>query len=142
MMPLSAEVMLKISSLQWLNAEQIKSQFADLLQDAQNCRRVDILRSVVIYRLQERFYGKGLSPETKRLLDRVVAGSLMRHAPADDFGKSAKKLGRIYKGVRYEVMLFADGTCEYNGRRLGSLTAAAKEITGSHWNGRQFFGVK
>ena len=141
MMPLPADVMMKISALQWQSPEEIKKQYADILQDAQNCRRADILRSVVTYRLQEQFYGKSVAPQAKAMFGKAVEGNLAKHAPADDLGKNAKKLFRTYKGRRYEVLLFADGTCEVEGKKLGSLTAAAKVITGTHWNGRRFFGV-
>ena len=136
------EEMLKISSLQWLTAEQIKAQFSDILQDARHCKRVDVLRSIVIYRIQEKYYDKSVSAETKAVLEKAVAGDLIYHAPADDLGKAAKKLVRNYKGVDYEVLLYADGSCEMRGQKYRSLTSVAKAITGTHWNGPQFFGVK
>jgi hypothetical protein len=34
------------------------------------------------------------------------------------------------------------GAFEYRGRRYRSLSAIAKAITGAHWNGRLFFGLR
>lgn len=47
---------------------------------------------------------------------------------------------RSYKGQRIRVIVQADGF-EYDGRRFRSLSAVAKEISGSHCNGFRFFGL-
>ncbi len=49
-------------------------------------------------------------------------------------------LTRPYRGRTIAVTVLDDGF-EYEGRRCASLTAVAKAITGSHWNGLQFFGL-
>lgn len=49
-------------------------------------------------------------------------------------------LVREYKGRRYEVRVLPKGF-EYEGEIHRSLSAVAKLITGSHWNGYLFFGV-
>ena len=142
MMRLPNEVMAQISALQWLDAPQIKAEFGELIPDAMKCQRADVLRMLVIYRLQENFYRLKLPERVIKTLDRSVLGDRLFHAPADDVGKAAKKLTRNYKGKDYDVFLMADGSVEYDGKRYGSLTAVAKEITGTHWNGPHFFGVK
>ena len=43
------------------------------------------------------------------------------------------------RGARVRVL--EDGF-EYDGQPYGSLTAVARAVTGSHWNGRAFFGLK
>ena len=47
---------------------------------------------------------------------------------------------RDWNGKRYEVIAVNNGF-EYDGRLYRSLTAIAKAITGTHWNGRIFFGL-
>jgi len=47
---------------------------------------------------------------------------------------------RDYRGLRLTVIVLERGF-EWNGRVYSSLTAAAKAITGQHWNGRLFFGL-
>ena len=49
-------------------------------------------------------------------------------------------LTRDYQGRRLTVMVLEKGF-EFEGRRYRSLTAVAKAATGSHWNGRHFFGL-
>ena len=47
---------------------------------------------------------------------------------------------RDYRGLRLTVTVLEQGF-EWNGLNYSSLTAVAKAITGSHWNGRLFFGL-
>jgi hypothetical protein len=50
-------------------------------------------------------------------------------------------LRREYKGTTQIVTILADGF-EFNGQRYKSLTAVTTAITGTHWNGYHFFGLK
>jgi hypothetical protein len=49
-------------------------------------------------------------------------------------------LVREYKGQTIQVTVMDRGF-EYLGRVYRSLSAIAKEVTGSHWNGLYFFGL-
>jgi hypothetical protein len=51
------------------------------------------------------------------------------------------RLIRDWNDRRYEVTVTYGGF-EFEGRRYRSLSAIAKVITGTHWNGRAFFGLK
>jgi hypothetical protein len=50
-------------------------------------------------------------------------------------------LTRQYRGRLIQVTVLADGF-EWEGQAYRSLTAVAKAVTGSHWNGCLFFGLK
>lgn len=50
-------------------------------------------------------------------------------------------LARPYRGQTVEVTVLPRGF-EYEGQVYRSLSAVAKEVTGSHWNGHLFFGLK
>lgn len=50
-------------------------------------------------------------------------------------------LKRMYKGKQFIVNVLEKGF-EYDGQVYRSLSAVAHEITGSHWNGYLFFGLK
>ena len=45
-----------------------------------------------------------------------------------------------FKGKKYEVLAVEDGYLFQN-KIYKSLSAIANEITGSHWNGKKFFGI-
>ncbi|GIK15647.1 MAG: hypothetical protein BroJett003_06110 [Planctomycetota bacterium] len=49
-------------------------------------------------------------------------------------------LTRVYRGQAYHVVVRDDGF-EYDGQVFRSLSAIAKIITGSHWNGLLFFNI-
>ncbi len=51
------------------------------------------------------------------------------------------RLVRDWNGQRYDVLVTQDGF-EFEGRPYKSLTAIAKAITGTHWNGPNFFGLR
>jgi len=51
------------------------------------------------------------------------------------------RLVREWQGRQYEVLVTHDGF-EFEGRPYKSLTAIAKAITGTHWNGPHFFGLR
>jgi hypothetical protein len=55
--------------------------------------------------------------------------------------KPGTKLLREYKGRKYEVIVCESGY-RYNGQQYKSLSKIAREITGTQWNGKLFFGVK
>ena len=49
---------------------------------------------------------------------------------------------REWHGRVYEVVFREKGKYELDGVFYTSLSAAAFAITGTHWNGKLFFGVK
>jgi hypothetical protein len=50
-------------------------------------------------------------------------------------------LTRTYRGRHVAVTVLGDGTFEFDGQTYRSLSAIAKAVTGSHWNGYLFFGL-
>jgi hypothetical protein len=50
-------------------------------------------------------------------------------------------LTRTYRGSRVSVTVLADGF-EHDGARYRSLSAVARAVTGTQWNGHLFFGLK
>lgn len=97
-----------ISALQWLPVEGIRAQYAEYLKDCEGCNRIEILRAIVIYRIQEKFYGQRVSRETERLMEKAVEGDKLLHAPADDVRSSRRKLVRNWKGKDYAVFVVND----------------------------------
>ena len=110
-------------------------------------RRQHMIRRLA-YRIQELAYG-GLSDQTKAELEQIAEEdqrSRKNRAPARKKRKGTQpvpgtRLIREWKGKRHEVTALADGF-EYGGRPYRSLSAIAKAITGAHWSGPQFFGLR
>ena len=101
----------------------------------------DLLRLGLGYRLQEQKLG-GVSRSTRTLLRQVA----VRSGEADDKKPMPRKLTpgtrlvRDWHGVGHTVIVLEDGF-EFGGRHWKSLTAIARAITGTHWNGPRFFGL-
>ncbi len=102
----------------------------------------DLLMRGITYKLQERRLG-GLSPSIIRKLAslKVDSGSDKRKSSPPVSLKAGARLVREWRGVTYSVLVCDDGF-EWRGRRYEALTTIAKEITGAHWSGPRFFGLR
>lgn len=93
------------------------------------------MRRVLIWHLQNRHLG-GLSAATERRLKRIAAGKAMHVA-----AKPGSLLVREWNGRTYQVEVTTDGYV-MDGKLWRSLTALARHITGAHWSGPRFFGLR
>ena len=103
----------------------------------------DLLLRGITYKLQERLLG-GLSRSLLRKLERpnVGSGASGAQMPASPISlKAGTRLVREWRGVTHSVLVQAQGF-EWNGRRYRSLTVVAQTITGAHWSGPRFFGLR
>ena len=130
----------EIEALDSLDARALKRRYAAIVGDMPNCALSSVLRATIAYRLQERNYGLSLSKEATEWLDEAADDKRM--FPDGRKVGAGARLVRFWKGERYETTVRDDGRYEYNGEIYSSLSAVAKAITGTHWNGRLFFGVK
>jgi hypothetical protein len=100
------------------------------------------LISRLSYRLQELHFG-GLKPGTRARLD-ALADALEPKAARKRVANGpvvGTRLVRVFRGREYTVAVLTDGF-EWEGRRYKSLSAVARAISGTRWNGLTFFGVK
>ena len=110
-------------------------------------KRVHMIRRLA-YRIQELAYG-GLPDDTKAELERIAEEDERHRQLARAQRRKSKtthalpgtRLVREWNGQRYEVTA-VEGGFEYAGRKYRSLSAIAKVITGAHWSGPQFFGLR
>lgn len=97
----------------------------------------------VAHRMQEQAFG-GLKEPVKRklksLMETIGSGKRIRMTEAAVL-KPGMRLMREWRGQRYDVLILDNGF-EFKGRTYQSLSAIAKEITGTHWSGPRFFGLK
>ncbi|MBF0311674.1 MAG: DUF2924 domain-containing protein [Magnetococcales bacterium] len=104
----------------------------------------DYLVRRLAYRVQELAHG-GLSQAATAILDGLGRGTpAPSKAPAKpDVATPAPgaRLIREWQGVEYVVTVLDDGF-EYQGRKFRSLSSVAKAITGTHWSGPLFFGLR
>lgn len=102
------------------------------------------VESRVAYKLQEEVHG-GLSPQTRQRLEAIGAKHSkirLRAKPRTFSFAPGTVLLREWGEREHRVTVNADGHFEYEGHRFKSLTAVARHITGQHWSGPLFFGLK
>ena len=93
----------------------------------------DLLRISLAYRLQERALG-GLSRASAKALRRVGKGGDAARI------KPGTRLVRSWGGRTISVLADEEGFL-FEDRRYGSLSAIAREVTGTAWSGPRFFGL-
>jgi hypothetical protein len=101
------------------------------------------LISRLAYRIQELAYG-GLKPATRAKLDALADGLDPKQARKRAAARliAGTRLCRGWRGVEHVVTMLHDGGFEYQGRPYRSLSAVARAITGTRWNGPLFFGLR
>ena len=134
----------ELASLGSLPIKELKQQWRSLYSSEPPHRiSRELLIRAVAYRIQEQVRG-GLKPSTRRLLIRLAndarGGRPLKFVPAAP-ASAGTVLMREWHGVTHEVRVLDRGVL-YKRRRYRSLTEVAKLITGAHWNGPQFFGLR
>ena len=103
----------------------------------------DLLELGIAWKLQERALG-GMSAALKRritdLTKTMEAKGDLARARAVTL-KPGARLMREWRGETHDVRVLEDGF-EWRGQRWRSLSAIAREITGTQWSGPRFFGLE
>jgi len=138
-------VLARIAALKVLPINTLKKQWRDLFETEPPPYNRRFLEHRLAYRIQELAYG-GLKPQTVERL-RAIAEDLdggdpaRRRQPAKDRPITGTRLIREFQGLEHCVTV-CDENFEYQGRPYKSLSAVARAITGTRWNGLIFFGLK
>ena len=137
-------ILAQLTALRRMPMTELKAKWEDLFAaPAPNNSRA-FLELRLADRIQQLTYG-GLSRETRRTLDLLAdeaEGKTARKGMAGD-GRNPRngtKLVRAWNGTEHTVTVLQDGY-EMGGRKFKSLSAVAKTITGTNWNGFRFFGL-
>jgi hypothetical protein len=138
-------VLARIAALRRMPTAELKAQWTLLFDAPPPPHNRRFLESRLIYRIQELAYG-GLAHETVKRLERIGedrdGGSpSLRRARGDDRPVAGTLLIREYQGVEHVVSVLTDGFA-WQGRPYQSLSAIARAITGTRWNGWAFFGLR
>jgi hypothetical protein len=140
-----AQVLPLLAALQAAPIEELKQQWRELFGKEPPSFNRAYLVSRLAYRIQELAYG-GLKPETRARLEalgeQLDGGNVvLRRIRADSRPLPGTRLLREWRGVEHVVTVRPDDF-EYEGRPYRSLSAIARHITGTRWNGHAFFGLR
>ena len=139
------DVLGRLAALKTASTPDLKQQWRELFAAEPPPYNRRFLETRLAYRVQELAYG-GLKPETIRRLEELGeqldgGNPVLRRIRGDDMPLTGTRLVREYQGVDHSVTVLHDGF-EYQGRPYQSLSAIARAITGTRWNGWLFFGLK
>ena len=135
----------RLAALKTTPTVALKAQWRDLFATDPPPFNRRYLESRLAYRIQELAYG-GLKPETIKRLEalgeQLDGGDRTKsRIRADIKPITGTRLMREYQGVEQIATVTASGY-EWQGRPYQSLSAVARAITGTRWNGWVFFGLK
>ncbi|MBW6401806.1 DUF2924 domain-containing protein [Roseomonas sp. HJA6] len=139
------QVLARLAALQTAPIADLKKQWRELFGKEPPPFNRPYLVSRLSYRVQELAYG-GLKPETRARLEalgELLDGGnvVLRRIRADSRPLPGTRLIREHDGVQHVVTVRVDDF-EYEGRPYRSLSAIARHITGTRWNGWTFFGLR
>ncbi|MBU9888650.1 MAG: DUF2924 domain-containing protein [Candidatus Omnitrophica bacterium] len=144
-----------ITAIQAMGIEMLQAEYKALFPGQAMPNNPKYLQREIAREQQRLFYGEG-SEELKKKIDSLIA----LYDPANRFSFKSRKhdlrngsdhdyrlpmpgsvITKIYKGQKLEVKVLERGF-EYDGKFFKNLSTLAITITGAHWNGYAFFGIK
>ena len=134
----------KIARIENMKYPELCAMFAELFNGSVCPTNTRTLKNRLIYKVQEMHLG-GVSQSDMQLLIEI---SGQRDAQ-NKHGNSARSpvtsmihYIREWKGKKYDVTEISEKCFELEGVQYKSLSAVARAITGTRWNGKLFFGMK
>ena len=135
----------RLAALKTTSTPDLKNLWRELFESEPPAFNRRYLESRLAYRIQDLAYG-GLKPETVERLEtlgeQLDGGNItLRRIRADLKPNAGTRLVREWQGIEQTVTVLADGY-EWQGWPYRSLSAVARAITETRWNGWVFFGLK
>jgi hypothetical protein len=152
----------EVAAMERMTVDQLRAKYADVFGEPTNGRNKRWLIKRIAWRMQANAEGDlserarrramelandadlRMTPPRERKpapISEVQTATVTKPVAATSSLLPGTALKREYKGQTIRVMVLADGF-EYLGERYKSLSAVAKAVTGQHWSGRLFFGLR
>jgi len=150
-----------IVQLEGMKAKALQLRYAEVFGEPSRSGNAAYLRKRIAWRIQSLAEG-GLSERAKRRaaelaceadirqkapLEKMLAQSIVKTidiiSPTRDprLPKPGALLSRVFRGRQIVVTVLNAGF-SFEGKEYKSLSAIATEVTGTRWNGFQFFGLQ
>jgi hypothetical protein len=150
---MTPKVAKQVEALRDMTVAELREQYAVVFGENTRSSHRDFLRKRITWRLQANDEG-GLSDRALRRAEELANDAdlrLLAPTARTVIGRLSPKhdrrlpmpgtvLQREYHGQTVTVTVLDTGF-EYTGQVYRSLTAVAKVVTGSHWNGLLFWGL-
>jgi hypothetical protein len=138
-------VLAQLAALPEKTPAELKQLWRELYDREPPSHNKPFLVKRLAYRIQELAYG-GLSARAEAKLNVLIEEEDRRVKGLPSLRKGDRliagtRLIRQWQGVEHCVTVLDDGF-EYQGARYRSLSAIARAITGTRWNGPAYFGLR
>lgn len=142
---MTTDVLRRVAALPNMSMPELKRMWREMYQAEPPPYNKSFLVKRLAFRIQELTFG-GLSEATEirlKILAEEKKGGERAPVPMPTMDRPivGMRMIREWKGVEHSCTVLEDGF-EYQGRRFKSLSAVARAITGTRWNGRIFWGLK
>ena len=139
---MSETILAQIAALKGKSTAELRDLWRELCRQEAPALGRRYLEDRLAFRIQELRFG-GLSDRARRKLDALADQLEPKTARRRDAGRpiAGTRLVREWKGVEH-VVTVREHDFEYEGRPYRSLSAIARAIAGSRWNGWAFFGLR
>ncbi len=152
----------EVAAMERMTVNQLREKYDEVFGEPTNGRHKQWLIKRIAWRMQANAEGSLSERARRRAMELANDADLRVTMPRTKKSKSGAKtiavstptktqlsthllpgmlLQRLYKGNTIRVTVLTDGF-EWEGDRYKSLTAVAKAVTGKHWNGFHFFGLR
>ena len=132
-----------LTDLAAMSPAQLRSAWRETFRQPPPDMSPELLARAIAWRLQERRHGglpASVRREVARLAERLRRGGAVA-TPNDISLKPGTRLVRSWHGRTVNVLVTEHGF-EFDGRQYRSLSQISGEVTGTHWSGPRFFGLK
>lgn len=134
-----SEIKALVAAVATMTLDEVRNVWRERFGEPPALRSTDLMRRALADRLQQDGSSHPLDKRLAQLAARHRTGSKPT-VVAHSF-KTGSLLQREWQGERHQVEV-VEGGYVWKGQSYKSLSAIAREITGSRWNGPRFFGLR
>ena len=130
----------KVAGLATLSPGQLRIEWRRVFRSAPPALTKDLMARLIAWKLQVKTHGDVSAAFSKLLAAIAAGGDIGADNPVGKL-KPGTRIVREWNGRLLCVLVTEDGFL-FEDRSYGSLSEIAREVTGAHWSGPRFFGLK
>jgi hypothetical protein len=130
----------RLAEITSMSSSELAAAWGETFGEAAPSLPLSLLRRALTNTVQEQAFG-GLSVSARKALEAMAARGIAAMPDPPIRLKPGTRLLREWNGRMHSVLV-TEGGFQFDGRQYRSLSQIARRITGAHWSGPRFFGLK
>jgi hypothetical protein len=130
----------RLAHISSLSGPDLDRAWQEAFGEAAPALSPSLTRRVLAHALQEQVHG-ALPVATRRALETLANKGFAALPEPPVRLKPGTRLLREWNGRMHSVLVTDEGF-QFDGKTYGSLSTIAERITGAHWSGPRFFGIR